>query len=169
MTSSKFPNAGGILIKLSVNGEAISRWVQPRTHLVDFLREDLGLTGSRVACEHGVCGACTVQVDGKIVRGCLTLAVQMEEADVWTIEGLSDAGALRPLQDAFHTCNAAQCGYCTTGMLLTANDLLRTPGASCTRQAIRSHISGNLCRCTGYQSIVDAIEKVATSAGGTAA
>lgn len=147
-------------LHLRVNGAKVTRRVQPRTHLVDFLRDELSLTGSHVACEHGVCGACTVQVDGRIVRGCLMLAVQAENADVWTIEGLSRSGELKPLQDAFQACNAVQCGYCSAGMVLTANDLLRTPGQGRSRTEIRQYISGNLCRCTGYQSIVDAIERV---------
>jgi carbon-monoxide dehydrogenase small subunit len=133
--------------------------------LIDFLREDLGLTGSHVGCEHGVCGACTVRVDGHIVRGCLTLAVQADGRRVDTIEGLSDSGELAALQEAFHRRNAAQCGYCTPGMLVAALDLVvNHPGA--TRENIREHLSGNYCRCTGYQAIVDAIEDVLVARGG---
>jgi len=146
-------------ISVIVNGFAVKRRVPARQHLIDFLREDLGLTGSHVGCEHGVCGACTVRVDGQIVRGCLTLAVQADGRRVDTIEGLSDSGELAPLQEAFHRRNAAQCGYCTPGMLVAAQDLVAScPGA--TREQIREHLSGNYCRCTGYQAIVDAIEDV---------
>ena len=146
-------------IALIVNGEAVSRRVEARRHLVDFLRLDLGLTGSRLGCEHGVCGACTVRVDGAIVRGCLMLAVQADGADVWTIEGLSDTGELADLQDAFVARNALQCGYCTPGMLLTAAEMLKA-GRRMTRREIREFLSGNFCRCTGYHAIVDAIEAV---------
>jgi carbon-monoxide dehydrogenase small subunit len=126
---------------------------------VDFLRETLGLTGSHVGCEHGVCGACTVRLDGAIVRGCLTLAVQCDGATVETIEGVSDAGDIADLQDAFRKRNALQCGFCTPAMLLTAQDLLS--GSVPSRDQIREHLAGNYCRCTGYQAIVDAIESVA--------
>ena len=147
------------ILSLSVNGEDIERAIDPRCNLVDFLREDLQLTGSHIGCEHGVCGACTLRVNGEIIRGCLMLAVQAEGAKVETIEGLSDSGEIADLQKAFHQRNALQCGFCTPGMLLTAADLLRSdPGAG--RDAIRAHISGNYCRCTGYQAIVDAIEAV---------
>ncbi len=144
---------------ITVNGTRVTRRVEPRTHLVDFLREELGLTGSHTACEHGVCGACTVRVDGEIVRGCLTLAVQANGRAVDTIEGLSDSGEIRDLQAAFHERNALQCGFCTPGVLMTAQELLRTRPAA-TRDEIRDFMSGNLCRCTGYQSILDAIEAV---------
>ncbi|MBU0587021.1 MAG: (2Fe-2S)-binding protein [Gammaproteobacteria bacterium] len=144
---------------LTVNGQHVQREIPVRQHLVDFLREDLGLTGSHLGCEYGVCGACQVMVDGQLVRGCLTLAVQMEGKTVDTVEGLSDRGDLQRLQQAFLAHNALQCGFCTSGMLLTALDLVqRNPGAS--RDEIREHISGNYCRCTGYQAIVDAIESV---------
>jgi len=143
---------------LTVNGTRVTRSVAPRVHLVDFLREELGLTGSHIGCEHGVCGACTVRVNGEIVRGCLMLAVQADGCTVETIEGLSDSKELAPLQKAFHEHNALQCGFCTPGMLMAAQDLLR--GGKKTRDEIRAHISGNYCRCTGYQAIVDAIEKV---------
>jgi carbon-monoxide dehydrogenase small subunit len=146
-------------ITLTVNGTQVSRRVAPRQHLVDFLREELGLTGSHVGCEHGVCGACTLRVDGEIVRGCLMLAVQANGCRVETIEGLSDSKELAPLQKAFHERNALQCGFCTPGMLMAAQDLLRQ-NRTATREEIRRHISGNYCRCTGYQAIVDAIEEV---------
>ena len=153
-------------IALTVNGEEVRERVDARRTLVDFLREDLNLTGSHVGCEHGVCGACTVQVDGAIVRGCLTLAVQCDGTRVETIEGLSDSGTLADLQQAFQARNALQCGFCTPAMLLTAHDLLREGGVP-TRDTIRQHISGNYCRCTGYQAIIDAVETVAqTRVGG---
>jgi carbon-monoxide dehydrogenase small subunit len=144
-------------IALMVNGERVARRVEARKHLVDFLRLDLGLMGSRVGCEHGLCGACTVRVDGKIVRGCLVLAVSLDGAKVETIEGVSDSGEIRDLQDAFVARNACQCGYCTPGMLLTAADLLASKSIP-TREEIREHLSGNYCRCTGYHAIVDAVE-----------
>ena len=147
-------------VRLTVNGESVAETVEPRLTLVDFLRETLGLTGSHVGCEHGVCGACTVRLDGAIVRGCLTLAAQCDGATVETIEGVSDAGDIADLQDAFRKRNALQCGFCTPAMLLTAQDLLAQGGLP-SRDTIREHISGNYCRCTGYQAIVDAIESVA--------
>ena len=147
-------------IALTVNGERVAERVEARKTLVDFLRDDLGLTGSHVGCEHGVCGTCTVRVNGEIVRGCLMLAVQADGAVVETIEGLSDAGEVADLQAAFVTRNALQCGYCTPGMIVAAQDLLSRGGVP-SRDAIREHLSGNYCRCTGYQAIVDAIESVA--------
>ena len=152
-------------ITLRVNGETVHERVEPRTSLVDFLRETLFLTGSHVGCEHGVCGACTVRVDGVIVRGCLMLAAQCDGADVETIEGVSDSGEIADLQDAFARRNALQCGFCTPGMLLTAQELLRRGGVP-SREAIREHLSGNYCRCTGYQAIVDAVESVAQARAG---
>ena len=146
-------------IRLTVNGAAVQRRVQARTHLIDFLRDELGLTGSHAGCEHGVCGACTVRVDGRAVRGCLVLAAQLDGAVVETIEGLTETGAIAALQDAFHRRNALQCGFCTAGMLVTAQELLADDPHP-TREAIRAAISGNYCRCTGYQAIVDAIEAV---------
>jgi carbon-monoxide dehydrogenase small subunit len=143
-------------IALVVNGEPVRGRVEARKSLVDFLRDDLGLTGSHVGCEHGVCGACTVRVDGVVVRGCLMLAVQCDGARVDTIEGVSDSGELGELQAAFAARNALQCGFCTPGMLLTAAELLAGPVPS--REDIRRHMSGNYCRCTGYHAIVDAIE-----------
>src|SRR5579863_9693656 len=147
-------------ITLRVNGEDVRERVEARKTLVDFLRDDLGLTGSHIGCEHGVCGACTVRVDGAVVRGCLMLAVQCEGAEVETIEGISDSGAIADLQDAFQRRNALQCGFCTPGMLIGAQALLARGGVP-SRDDIREHISGNYCRCTGYQAIVDAIEYVA--------
>jgi carbon-monoxide dehydrogenase small subunit len=148
-------------ISLTVNGERVQERVDARKTLVDFLREDLLLTGSHVGCEHGVCGACTVRVNGEIVRGCLMLAVQCDGAKVETIEGLSDSGEVADLQAAFEQRNALQCGYCTPGMLATAHDLLTRTKNVPTREQIREHISGNYCRCTGYHAIVDAVEAVA--------
>ena len=142
-------------IHLHLNGKQLQREVQARTHLVDFLRDDQGLKGSHLGCEHGVCGACTVQLDGAIVRGCLVLAVQADGRSVNTIEGLSESGALRELQEAFVQRNALQCGFCTSGMLLAAHELVEhRPQAS--REEVREWISGNYCRCTGYHAIVDA-------------
>jgi len=149
-------------ISLTVNGERVSCSIEARRHLVDFLRLDLGLMGTRAGCEHGVCGACTVRVDGKIVRGCLVLAAALDGAEVETIEGVSDSGKIRDLQDAFIARNACQCGYCTPGMLLTAADLLSTNPRP-TRAQIRQHLSGNYCRCTGYHAIVDAVEAAAAA------
>jgi carbon-monoxide dehydrogenase small subunit len=146
-------------ITLTVNGSEVSRRVAARMHLVDFLREELGLTGSHVGCEHGVCGACTLRVNGEIVRGCLMLAVQADGCRVDTVEGLSDSQELARLQKAFHEKNALQCGFCTPGMLIAALDLVSRK-KSFSREEIRNHLSGNYCRCTGYQAIVDAIEEV---------
>jgi len=151
-------------ISLTVNGERITTRVEPRTSLVDFLREDAGLTGSHVGCEHGVCGACTVRLNGMIVRGCLTLAVQADGAEVWTIEGVSDSGEIAALQEAFLKRNALQCGYCTPAMLLTAAALLKENPAP-TRPEIREYLSGNYCRCTGYQAIVDAVQAASQAKG----
>jgi aerobic-type carbon monoxide dehydrogenase small subunit (CoxS/CutS family) len=155
-----------VRVVLTVNGEAVSAFVEPRRHLIDFLRIDLGLTGSHAGCEHGVCGACTVRVDGEIVRGCLVLAASLDGRSVQTIEGLSDSGEAADLQAAFVQRNAAQCGYCTPGMLMTAADLLANHPTT-DRDAIREHIAGNYCRCTGYQAIVDAVAE--TAAGRLAA
>ncbi|MEX2453942.1 MAG: (2Fe-2S)-binding protein [Rhodospirillaceae bacterium] len=151
-------------ISLTVNGERVRRSVPVRRHLVDFLRLELNLTGSHLGCEHGVCGACTVRVDGVAVRGCLMLAVQADGSEVVTIEGLSRSGEVADLQREFEERNAAQCGYCTPGMVLTAAELLAAGGQP-SREAIRDHLSGNVCRCTGYQSIVDAVEATARTRG----
>ena len=156
-------------ITLTVNGERVSERVDARKTLVDFLRDDLVLTGSHVGCEHGVCGTCTVRVDGIIVRGCLMLAVQCDGAVVETIEGLSDSGEAADLQAAFVARNALQCGYCTPGMIVAAQDLLaraKETNSVPSRDAIREHLSGNYCRCTGYQAIIDAVEAVAKQRAG---
>jgi carbon-monoxide dehydrogenase small subunit len=147
-------------ISLTVNGEPVEALVQPRINLADFLREHLKLTGTHVGCEHGVCGACTVRVNGEIVRSCLMLAVQAGDASVETIEGLSDSGEIADLQSAFRERNALQCGFCTPAMLITAQDLLQHESEP-DRDLIREHLSGNYCRCTGYQAIVDAVEATA--------
>ena len=147
-------------ITLTVNGEAVSERVDARKTLVDFLRDDLFMTGSHVGCEHGVCGACTVRVNGEIVRGCLMLAAQCDGAQVETIEGVSDSGEVAELQLAFEQRNALQCGFCTPAMILTAQELLQQGGVP-SRDTIRAHLSGNYCRCTGYHAIVDAVEAVA--------
>jgi len=144
---------------LTVNGAAVTRRISARQHLIDFLREDLGLIGSHVGCEHGVCGACTVRVDGKIVRGCLMLAVQADGRRIDTIEGLSDSGEIAELQHAFHERNALQCGFCTPGMLIAAHDIV-VNHRDAKREQIRERLSGNYCRCTGYHAIVDAVQTV---------
>ena len=147
-------------VAVTVNGEDVRERVDARKTLVDFLREELALTGSHVGCEQGVCGACSVRVDGVLVRGCLMLAVQCDGVRVDTIEGVADSGEIADLQQAFIARNALQCGYCTPGMLLTAQELLARGGVP-SREQIRAHLSGNYCRCTGYQAIVDAVEAVA--------
>jgi carbon-monoxide dehydrogenase small subunit len=144
---------------MTLNGQKIHAEVEPRQHLVDFLREDQALTGSHLGCEQGACGACTVKLDGKIVRGCLVLAVQADGSVVETIEGMSASGAYKDLQQAFLKMNALQCGFCTSGMLMAAAELIETQPTA-TRTEIREWISGNYCRCTGYQAIVDAIAYV---------
>jgi aerobic carbon-monoxide dehydrogenase small subunit len=151
---------GQVAISLTVNGERVEAHVLPRLNLADFLREHLQLTGTHVGCEHGVCGACTVRVGGEIVRSCLMLAVQVNGAAVETIEGLSDSGEIADLQAAFRDRNALQCGFCTPGMLMAAQDLLRE-NCELSREKIREHLSGNYCRCTGYQAIIDAVENTA--------
>src|SRR5690348_15861381 len=153
-------------ITITVNGEPVAERVGARKSLADFLREDVGLTGTHLGCEHGVCGACTVRVDGKIVRACLMLAVQCDGAKVETIEGLSDSGEVADLQAAFEQRNALQCGYCTPGMLTAAQDLLKRAKTVPSRHEIREHLSGNYCRCTGYHAIVDAVEAVAKQIAG---
>jgi carbon-monoxide dehydrogenase small subunit len=153
-----------IQVSLTVNGAAVSRRVEPRQSLVDLLRYDLELTGSHVGCEHGVCGACTVRVDGAIVRGCLMLAVQCDGCRIETIEGVAGTGEVFDLQQAFAQENALQCGFCTPGMLLTAQDLLARKPAASVRE-IREALSGNYCRCTGYHAIVEAVRKTAEARG----
>jgi aerobic-type carbon monoxide dehydrogenase small subunit (CoxS/CutS family) len=146
-------------VELTVNGRRVREEVEPRLLLSDFLRHRLGLTGTHVGCEHGVCGACTVQVDGAAVRSCLLLAVQADGADVRTVESLAGADGLSPLQAAFHRRHALQCGFCTPGILMAADELLARGTPS--REEIVDLLSGHLCRCTGYAPIVDAIEEAA--------
>ena len=153
-------------ITLTVNGENVTRAVPVRQHLVDFLRTDLGLTGSHIGCEHGICGACSVRVNGQVLRGCLMLAVQADGAEVTTIEGLSSGGDLHPMQEAFWANHGLQCGYCTPGMIMSATDLLRrNPNPS--EEDVRKGLEGNLCRCTGYHNIVKAVLDAAQNRGGT--
>jgi aerobic-type carbon monoxide dehydrogenase small subunit (CoxS/CutS family) len=154
-------------INLVVNGTAIKKQVDSRKHLVDFLRDDLGLTGSHLGCEHGVCGACTVMVDKKIVRGCLMLAAQADGCQVTTSETPTPSPTLKALQEAFIKRNALQCGYCTSGMLMACVELVeQKPHAN--REEIREWISGNYCRCTGYHAIVDAVADVLKDMKGSA-
>jgi carbon-monoxide dehydrogenase small subunit len=154
-----------VSISLEVNGERVDVDVLPRLNLADFLREHLKLTGTHVGCEHGVCGACTVRINGEIVRACLILAVQAQDGSVETIEGLSDSGEIADLQAAFRDRNALQCGFCTPGMLMAAQDLLKQSTMP-DREQIRAHLSGNYCRCTGYQAIIDAVENTARARAG---
>jgi aerobic-type carbon monoxide dehydrogenase small subunit (CoxS/CutS family) len=149
-----------IELALRVNGRDVREPVEPRLLLSDFLRHRLGLTGTHVGCEHGVCGACTVQLDGAAVRSCLLLAVQADACEVRTVEALVNGDGLSPLQDAFHRHHALQCGFCTPGILMAADELLARPAAP-TRDEIVELLSGHLCRCTGYRPIVDAIAEVA--------
>ncbi|WP_142846052.1 (2Fe-2S)-binding protein [Telmatospirillum sp. J64-1] len=147
-------------ITLTVNGTEMVREVPVRQTLADFLRQTLGLTATHVGCEHGVCGACTVRIDGRIARACLTFAIQCDGAAIETLEGMAESGKIADLQQAFHRRNALQCGFCTSGMLVTAAQLLEeNPRPS--REEIREIISGNYCRCTGYHAIVDAVEETA--------
>lgn len=151
----------GIPIRLIVNGEPVSRTVEPRILLSDFIRQELGLTGTHVGCEHGVCGACTVLVDGRTARSCLMFAAQADGATIETVEGLAtESSSLSVVQEAFREAHGLQCGFCTPGMLMTASEYLRTDGSP-DRESIREAISGNLCRCTGYETIVNAIFKAA--------
>jgi carbon-monoxide dehydrogenase small subunit len=148
-------------VALTVNGKRVERRVPARRSLADFLRDDLALTGTHLGCEHGICGACTVLLDGVPVRSCILYAVQVDGAEVTTVEGLSpDGSTLSPLQDAFVECHGLQCGFCTPGMLLAATALLReNPQPS--EAEIRDELAGNLCRCTGYQQIVEAVQLAA--------
>jgi aerobic-type carbon monoxide dehydrogenase small subunit (CoxS/CutS family) len=149
-----------VSVQLTVNGAAHREWIEPRLLLSDFLRDRLGLTGTHIGCEHGVCGACTVRVGGRPARACLMFAVQADGEEIETVEGLAGEDGLAPLQRAFHEALALQCGFCTPGILIAAGDLLeRHPAAS--REQITEMLSGHLCRCTGYKPIIDAIERVA--------
>lgn len=164
---NKFEHDEAAQIKLSVNGRARSFTSEARQSLADAIRYELGLTGTKVGCEHGVCGACTILLNGEAVRSCLMLAVQARDCEIETIEGMSDKQSLNPLQESFRRHHALQCGFCSAGMLASAVDLLRRD-PNPTRQQVREAISGNLCRCTGYETIVDAIcdEKVTAFARG---
>jgi len=147
-------------VSMTVNGSQVSRSIAPRDTLADFLRQSLELTGTHTGCEMGVCGACLVVVDGRVVHSCLMFAVQAGGSVIETVEGMTERAAIADLQEAFHQRNALQCGFCTAGMLMTAYSLLSQPGIP-TRAEIRDALSGNYCRCTGYEAIVDAIENVA--------
>lgn len=151
-------------VRFRLNGEDVSGSVEPRLHVVDYLREHFELSSVRAGCEHGVCGACTLRVDGQVVRGCLMLAVQLDGTSVETLEGLTSTDEIADLQRAFHERNAMQCGFCTAGMLMASQDWL-IQARRCSRAAIREHLSGNYCRCTGYEAIVDAVETVAMARG----
>ncbi|MFL5086990.1 MAG: (2Fe-2S)-binding protein [Xanthobacteraceae bacterium] len=159
MTEIDVAGAEELDIEATVNGKPLKRRVKARQHLADFLRQEVELTGTHLGCEHGICGACTVLLDGRAVRGCLTLAAQMSGKTVDTIEGLSESGRLADLQAAFIARNAAQCGFCSSGFLLTAYELV-SGGEQLTRAEIREFLSGNMCRCTGYHAIIDAVESV---------
>jgi aerobic-type carbon monoxide dehydrogenase small subunit (CoxS/CutS family) len=148
-----------VAIEATLNGKPLKRRVKARQHLADFLRQEMELTGTHLGCEHGICGACTVMIDGRTARGCLTLAAQISGKSVDTIEGLTESGKLAQLQSAFIARNAAQCAFCSSGMLLTAYELVAS-GRTMSRAEIREFISGNMCRCTGYHAIVDAVEAV---------
>ena len=169
MTDLDLHGVDEVEIEATINGKPLKRRVKARQHLADFLRQELELTGTHLGCEHGVCGACTVLVDNRSVRGCLTLAAQISGKTVDTIEGLSETGKLANLQRAFIERNAAQCGFCSSGMLLTAYELVSS-GDAVSRANIREFLSGNMCRCTGYHAIVDAVAAVIESknAGGSA-
>jgi len=151
-------------IRFRLNGQQVSADAELRMHAIDFLRDAFELSSPRVGCEHGVCGACTLRVNGSVVRGCLMLSVQLDGTTVETLEGLTATGEIADLQRAFHERNATQCGFCTSGMLMASQDWLCS-AKECSREAIREHLSGNYCRCTGYEAIVDAVEKVAIARG----
>jgi carbon-monoxide dehydrogenase small subunit len=158
------PPSERLRVRLTVNGVAVEREVEARLSLADFLRQDLGLTGTHVGCEHGVCGACTVLLDGRSARSCLLLAAQLEGAHVVTIEGLTPPGGLSPLQEAFRACHAMQCGFCTPGMIVASTELLAaTPAPD--EAEIRDALAGNLCMCTGYVNIVRAVAEAARASG----
>jgi carbon-monoxide dehydrogenase small subunit len=160
--------ADRVPVRFTVNGAAVERVVEARRSLADFLREDLGLTGTHVGCEHGVCGACTVLVDGRSARSCLLFAVQCEGGRVTTIEGLTPAEGLSPLQEAFRASHALQCGFCTPGMIVACTELLASTPAP-TEDEIREALAGNLCMCTGYVNIVRAVQRAAAAPGAASA
>jgi carbon-monoxide dehydrogenase small subunit len=167
MSETALPGLDMVEIETTINGKRVKARVKARQHLADFLRQELELTGTHLGCEHGACGACTVLIDGRTSRGCLVLAAQVHGKTVDTVEGLAANGALAPLQEAFIKLNAAQCGFCTSGMLLTGYELI-SAGSATSRDEIRDYISGNMCRCTGYHAIVDAIESVLSRKAETA-
>ena len=166
MTSETSGGLSEVEIEAELNGVTVRRRVKARQHLADFLREEMNVTSTHLGCEHGVCGACTVLMDGVAVRGCLTLAAQADGCRIETVEGLNDRPEFAALQDAFIERNAAQCSFCTSGMLLTAYELVRSEHIP-SREEIRDHISGNMCRCTGYQAIVEAISTCIEKRSGT--
>ncbi|RIL07804.1 MAG: (2Fe-2S)-binding protein [Proteobacteria bacterium] len=163
--SAAQPSDAKRLVTLTVNGLERSGVAEPRTLLVDFLRHELGLTGTHVGCEHGVCGACTVRMDGEPIRACIVLAVQAQGASIETIEGLADGEALHPIQQAFREAHGLQCGFCTPGMVLAVQSLLEE-NADPSEQEIREYLSGNVCRCTGYVGIVAAVQRAARKLAG---
>ena len=165
MTESLLIGDEDVEIEAMLNGKPLKRRVKARLHLADFLRQELELTGTHLGCEHGICGACTVLIDGHTARGCLILAAQITGRSVETIEGLTESGKLAELQREFVERNATQCGFCSSGMLLTAYELISS-GAPLSRAQIREALSGNMCRCTGYHAIIDAVEAVSAGAGG---
>jgi carbon-monoxide dehydrogenase small subunit len=164
MSTTDLTGHEDVAIEATLNGKPLKRRVKARQHLADFLRQELELTGTHLGCEHGICGACTVLIDGRTARGCLTLAAQISGKSVETIEGLTESGVLAQLQKEFIERNAAQCGFCSSGMLLTAHELLSS-GEPLSRADIREAMSGNMCRCTGYHAIIDAVEAVMTRRG----
>ena len=164
MSTTDLSGHEDIEVDATLNGKPLRRRVKARQHLADFLRQELELTGTHLGCEHGICGACTVLIDGRTARGCLTLAAQISGKSVETIEGLTENGMLADLQKEFIERNAAQCGFCSSGMLLTAHELLLS-GEPLSRAGIREAMSGNMCRCTGYHAIIDAVEAVMTTRG----
>ena len=168
MTMADLIGDEDVAIEATLNGKPLKRRVQARQHLADFLRQELELTGTHLGCEHGICGACTVLVDGRTVRGCLTLAAQISGTSVETIEGLTESGKLAELQKEFVERNATQCGFCSSGMLLTAYELISS-GEPLSRTQIREALSGNMCRCTGYHAIIDAVEAVSARNAGSSA
>lgn len=157
-----------VTVRVTVNGRAEERSISPRMLLSDFIRHELRLTGTHVGCEHGVCGCCTIRIDGETARSCLTLAVQVDGRSIETVESLGPGnGALGPVQQAFKECHGLQCGYCTPGFLMVVTDYLeKTPDPDLSEEGIRTALSGNLCRCTGYQNIVKAIQYAAAKANG---
>jgi len=159
MTEAHFIGDEDVTIEATLNGKPLKRRAKARQHLADFLRQELELTGTHLGCEHGICGACTVLIDGHTARSCLTLAAQISGKTVETIEGLTESGKLAALQREFIARNAAQCGFCSSGMLLTAHELISS-GETMSRAQIREALSGNMCRCTGYHAIIDAVEAV---------